>query len=212
MTAFFIRKPKKIFVAFPEESESANEPRVRAEALDILAYLFETWQASWNGTKRVLGDLNLSESSLRRLNFYETEQKKAVITLLSKLLVAWEGKNPYELAKILPELAKELRPSLPYVEYDPKDHFILNSAQLALLRAYLHSEASALKESIHELEKLTPEIPASIEKPLTETTAETLLREKLGLTFFDFVEFSEEPDFKDGYYPELLQESAEFGF
>ena len=214
--ALFLSKKAPIFVSFPENTdESVSETPFwevqRTEALEILTYIFETWNASWENTKHALGDLNLSESGLRRLNFYENEQKKEIISLLAKILVCFERGDDFSFSNHLISLAKELRPSLPYVEYDPEENFSLTPYQLAQLRNFMQSEAISLKSSVSELQSLARKRILS-ENILTESNAEQLIREKLGLTYFDFVEFKEEPEFSDGYYPELLQESIDFGF
>lgn len=186
-------------------------PTPRESALSLLASFFEAWQSSWKATKNTFPDLALSESSLRRLNFYESEQKKSIISSLASILSAWENTDSLAFSREILSLARELRPSLAYFESDEGDNFTLSESQLSRLHLYMESVATSLKSTVSALQALTPALDPD-ESPLTPHSAETLLREKLGLSFFDFIDFDSEPRFRNGYFPELLQDSSDFGF
>lgn len=182
----------------------------RNEALEVITSLYLLWDKSWSDTKTALGVLQLSESGLRRLNFYESEQKKSIISALAKLLVAWETNDQSAFSTAVLILAREFRPSLPYVEYEPNENFTLNSSQLSLLRYYLRAIADIFKTSISDLQTLSQNKIDFNTNALSESAAESLIRDQLGLSFFDFIDFGDDPKFNSGYYPELLQLSAEF--
>ncbi len=216
MSAFFTRK-LRFYTSFPENTPSApiEEPFwevQRQEALDLISNLFTHWQESWKNVNLSLRNFHLSESNLRRVNFYETEQKKEILSILSKILTAWENSEEEKFSENILALAKELRPSYPYVEYEPGEKIVLSEENLKVLREYVENEANFLKETIKELQHLSwkkIELPG---EKLTETVAESLLKEKLGLTYFDFIDTESTPVFNNGYYPALLQESTDQGF
>ena len=187
----------------------------RERALDILSFIYETWASSWQETLVKLGTLNLPQAALQRLNFHDNEQRRAIVSHLAKLLVAWEAANEPDFSSAVAALARELRPSLAAAELE--EGSILTQTQLAELRAYLSRLSTNLKSSIAELKSLpapsfNPGVITSVKTlPLTNAAAETLLRERLGLSFFDFLEFNSEPTFGNGYFPALLQDSIDQG-
>lgn len=181
----------------------------REKAIDILSFIYEAWLSVWQETRSSLGELNLSEAASRRLNFCDNEQRRAVVSHLAKLLVAWESSDHASFSTSVNDLAHELRPTL--ASPDAEESTALTPAQLATLRRHLSRISHILKDSISELAQLTP-VPDPSKKSLTVETAESLLRERLGLSFFDFLEFSEEPEFHSGYFPALLQDSVDQGF
>ncbi|MBR3180983.1 hypothetical protein IKF63_02805, partial [Candidatus Saccharibacteria bacterium] len=77
---------------------------------------------------------------------------------------------------------------------------------------FITSESTLLKDSVRELQLLSWKKINFEENIITESAAEELIREKLGLTYFDFVDNEETPSFSDGYYPALLQDSTDQGF
>ena len=184
----------------------------RADLVELLAGFYTTWNSRYLDTKNKLGPLNLSNSNQRRLDFYESEQKTAVLSILSNLLVAWEAGDYLAIKSHILNLAKEIRPSLAYFERDPSDAFSLTETQLTLLRVYLNYAAADLKSLNNALNTFTNRrISIPEDRRLTPSLAELLLREKLGLSYFDFLEIDSEPEFSTGYYPALLQESVDFG-
>lgn len=222
MAAFFIRKSPnfssfrslKAFFSKTKNKDDTPDARPieeiqRSEALEILAEIFISWQSLWKNTKDTLGDLHLSEHNLRRVNFYETEQRRSVVILLSELLVAWELSDTPTFSDLTVALAKELRPSYPYVEYDPEETLTLSPTEFSILRNYIKSISILLKESISDLQNLATKRLSFNSKPLTLDAAEALLRDRLGLSYFDFVDFDSEKGFQKGYYPALLQESTD---
>ncbi|MBQ3430723.1 hypothetical protein IJG20_01300 [Candidatus Saccharibacteria bacterium] len=232
MSAFFIKKPllspfsfgktpkkNSRFVSFPNPTEftSVDERPFweiqRAEALEVLTNLYNHWRNSWNNTKASLGDLNLSSSLRSRINFYEAEQQKAILSLLSKILVAWEKYDEVAFSENILALAKEFRPSYAYLENDPEEgaSFQLTESQLSILRNFISTEATVLKDSVRELQLMSWKKIDFGDNTLTESAAEALLRERLGLIYFDFVEGNETPEFSSGYYPALLQDLTDQG-
>lgn len=205
----FRKEAKKPLFVQIEEEQSFEETQ-RLEALSVLVNLFRSWDSNWQETKRRLGPLNLSESGLRSLTLFESDQKKAVLALLSNILAAWETGNRAVFGDNIVTLARELRPSLPYVEFDIDEHFSLSPTQMSLLRDFIETTGSSLKDTILELSVLSDKKLPFIEQPLTPTRAEALLREHLGFQYFDFIDFGEETDFRPGYYPALLEASTEF--
>ncbi len=217
MPHFLFKKPKTFSINF-EELEDTQAPEEhfweiqRAEALDILTTFFSSWQSLWNDTKRSLGDLNLSEEGFRRLTYYENEQRSNVIRLLARILVSWEKDERLTFEAAVICLAKELRPSLLNFETDQKENFTLSDAQLARIDAFKNREALSLKNTIRELQRLSWYKFEFGDKVLTLSAAKDLIEEKLHLTYFDFLDFKEEPDFHaHGFFPSLLQDSADFG-
>lgn len=182
----------------------------RERGIEILGFIYEAWLSSWQTTRANLGELNLSVSLSHRLNFYENEQRRSVVSILATLLAAWEAKDESTFSAAVPKLARELRPSLAYC--DPEEEGItLTPAQLTSLRTHISRTATILKSAIRDLRSLSP-APDPSRPPLTTEYAESLLRDKLGLSAFDFMDFKDEPEFSSGYFPALLQESVDFGF
>ena len=188
----------------------------RERALDILSFIYEAWISTWRETLASLGELHLSEATASRLAFYDHEQRRAVISLLARLIVSWESHNDADFSAIVPALARELRPS--FASAEAEEGIILSPAQLSIIRSYLSRISNILKPSISELQHLpTPsfdtstDTPTTSMRPLTPESAEQLLRERLGLSSFDFLEFSDEPTFASGYFPALLQDSIDQG-
>lgn len=212
------RYPKLKPHIFDELAEARPFEEVqREEALVQLADFFKTWQTSWEKTKSSLGIPPLSESAKNSLSLYESDQKNSVITLLSAVLVAWDSDNSPEFAKSIVALARELRPSLPYIEFDPDEHFCLSSAQLLILRHFIESNGEKLKEIVASLSKLSVEkISFTSTSPLTIEKAEALLREHLDLPYFNFLDFAFDSDTEiindddTSSFPALLAASAEF--
>ncbi|MBQ8996995.1 hypothetical protein IJ095_03180 [Candidatus Saccharibacteria bacterium] len=182
----------------------------RERGVEILGFIYEAWLSSWQETRVALGELNLSSSLSHRLNFYENEQHRSIVSCLATLLTAWETANDTTFSATIPKLARELRPSLAYLEPE-EEGLALTPAQLALLRTHISRTAQILKSSIADLRALSPVVDP-LAPPLTVEFAESLLRDKLGLSAFDFLDFKEEPEFHSGYFPALLQESVDFGF
>ena len=91
MPHFLFRKPKTFSINFTEiEDDTSSETPFweiqRAEALEIITRFYSSWQVLWESTRLSFGDLGLSEEGLRRLIYYENEQKKTVINLLAEML------------------------------------------------------------------------------------------------------------------------------
>ncbi len=216
MPHFLFKKPQKFSINFSEiENEAQNETPFweiqRAEALEIITTFFKNWQALWQGTKQALGNLNLSEESLRRLHYYENEQQQTVLNLLADTLVAWEKDDSASFSTAVLNLARELRPSLMHFETDATDTFSLNSFQLQILKQSTLRIASYLKSAIEELQRLSWHKFEFGDKVLTHNNAVALIKEQLHLTYFEFLDMATEPEFKNGFLPELLQDSADFG-
>ena len=216
MAQFFIKKffkhPSKeltpvesVFV--PEKSFIEEQ---RDEALDILISLYQNWAENWDLTKKSLGDLNLSKENLRRVDFYETEQRKSVISYLAEILSNWEKEETSAFGEAFVNLAKEMRPSLPYVEYDD-DNFHLSDVQLSKLREFMSKQGNAVKEAILELQGLSWKKFDFKDVALSKKAAEELLEERLGITWFDFLDFNGDVEFTDGYFPALLQQATDDG-
>lgn len=218
MPHFLFRKCKPFSVKFDEiEDETPSETPFweiqRSEALEIIATFYSSWQTLWNSTRLSFGDLNLSEEENRRLIYYENEQKKTILHLLARILVAWEKDDHLAFSDSVLAIAKELRPSLMHFETSESETFALTQDQLERLHNYTLNQASSLKYTVEELQRLAWHKFEFGDKVLTESNAESLIREKLGISYFDFLDFKEEPDFHaHGFYPALLQESTEFGF
>ena len=217
MPHFSFRKRKKFSINFAEiEDNTSSETPFweiqRAEALEIITTFFSSWQVLWESTRLSFGDLGLSEEAKRHLIYYENEQKKTVLHLLAKILVAWEKDDRLSFSDAVLCLAKELRPSLTRFETIEADSFALTPNHLERLKIYTQNEANSLKSAIEELQRLSWHKFEFGDKVLTESNAESLIREKLGISYFDFLDFKEEPDFHGhGFFPSLLQESADFG-
>ena len=200
----------------------------RSDLLALLSTFFSSWQNLWQGTKTQLIHLNLSESGTRRVNFYESEQRKSILTLLAELFVLEDTRTPSNtpdgttfatnFAPLVLSLAKELRPSLAYAEYDPSENFTLDKSSLFFLRLYLKNASALLKTLVSDLEKfrtkrldLTPAASGAPDfQPISVDSARRLLENSLGLSNFDFIDFDSNPTFKNGYFPALLQASADF--
>ena len=217
MPHFFTRNRKKFSINFSEiESESALETPFwevqRGEALQVLTTFYSSWQDLWTATKRALGPVNLSEDGRRRLEFYESEQQKTILRLLASTLVAWEKDDQSAFSAAIFDLARELRPSLTHFETSETEPFSLTPAQSELLKHYTRAEATSLKSAITELQRLAWRKFEFGDKALSPSLAEALIRERLGLSNFDFLDFATEPEFNArGFLPALLQESADFG-
>lgn len=217
MPHFLSRNRKKFSINFSEiENEAGGEAPFwevqRAEAIDILTTFFSSWQLSWQNTKNALTDLNLTAEDLRRLNFYEIEQKKTVLSLLAATLIAWEKDDSAEFANAVMSLARELRPSLNHFETSADNHLVLTAPQTKILKTYITSEAASLKSTITRLQQLSWHKLDFGDKVLNQKNAESLLKEKLNLTYFEFLDFNSEPEFNaHGFLPSLLQDSADFG-
>ena len=216
MPHFLFKKPKTFSINFEEiADESASETPFwevqRSEAVKNLTTFYASWQALWSNVKRAMGDLNLSKSSLDHLEFYETEQKKTVLNLLAQILVAWEKDDSSAFSGAVLALAKELRPSLVYFESgDEAPNF--SELQREYLKYFTKNEAASLKTTIEELQRLSWHKFEFGDKVLSVSAAEQLLREQLGLSYFEFLDFATEPEFNTrGFYPALLQASADFG-
>ena len=218
MPHFLFRKPKTFSINFSEiEDDASSETPFweiqRNEALDIITRFYSSWQALWEATRRSIGDLGLSEEGLRRLIYYENEQKKTVINLLAEMLVAWEKDDQIDFSASVLCLAKELRPSLTHFETTESESFALTPDQLERLKVYTNNEAKSLKTTIEDLQRLSWHKFEFGDKVLTVPIAESLIKEKLSIPSLDFIDFACEPEFNaHGFYPALLQESTEFGF
>lgn len=208
----FKKRPKFAFSLPAELPEPDFQESQRREALEVLASFFEGWLASWRETKLSLNLPLLSESAKNSLLVYESDQASSAVSLLAAILSAWDSNNSPEFAKSVVALARELRPSLPYIEFDPEEHFILSPAQLSRLRLFIESTGERLKETIRTLEKLSGEKFSFSINPLSPEKAESLLRERLHLPFFgDFLDFTSEPSAASSdAFPALLAASAEF--
>ena len=216
MTQFFIKKffKRKLKEENPLKTGYVSEKSFievqRDEALDVLLPLYENWWKAWTETKANLGDLNLSKEDLRRIDFYETEQRKSVISLLADILVDWEAENTGKFGVDFVELAKEMRPSLPYIEYD-SSRFELSSVQLLKLRNFMLKEGKAVKDAILELQNLSWKKFDFGDSKIKKDAAERLLEERLGITWFEFLDFKGDVEFTDGYFPALLQQATDDG-
>ena len=218
MSRFFIpnlfKKPDYLISApdFPEpEDEESFAEQTRTEALEILISLYNSWDSAWIEAKTRLEPLNLSEENLHRLHFYETEQKKTIVSLLAKILISFEAGDTSVSGESFVSLAKEMRPSLPYVEFSADESLSFTPNQLAALRSFIDYVSYLIKTAISSLAKLSPKRYNFTLPPLKQSVAEALIEEKLHISWFDFLDFKEEPEFSDGYYPALLQDSVDFG-
>ena len=218
MPHFSFRKPKTFSINFTEIEDSTTSETPfweiqRAEALEIIITFFKSWQILWRSTRLSLGDLGLSEEGLRRLIYYENEQKKTVINLLAEMLVAWEKDDQIDFSASVLCLAKELRPSLTHFETTESESFELTPWQLEHLKNYTRNQAKTLKTAVQELQRLSWHKFEFGDKVLTVPIAESLIKEKLDIPSFDFIDFGTEPEFNaHGFFPALLQESTDFGF
>ena len=216
MSQFFIkkmfkRKPKEINplkTGFVSEKSFVEEQR--DEALEILIPLYKNWWENWVKTKESLGELDLSKENLRRIDYYETEQRKSVISLLADILVDWEAENMTKFGENFVKLAKEMRPSLPYIEYD-SGNFELSPTQLLKLRDFMSEEGRAVKEAISGLQSLSWKKFDFKDSAIKKEAAERLLEERLGITWFEFLDFKGDVEFTDGYFPALLQQATDDG-
>lgn len=217
MAAFFI---KKLFKSKPKDFspfENGFKPEKtfieeqRDEALEVLIPLYRNWWESWVKVKEGLGDLGLSKEGLRRLDYYETEQRKSVISIMAEVLVDWEKEETTKFGEDVVRLAKEMRPSLPYVEYGEGDEFQLSQVQILKLRDFMSEQAKTVKEAILELQGLAWKKFDFGEATITQKAAEELIEERLGITWFEFLDFQGEVEFVDGYFPALLQQATDDG-
>ena len=217
MPHFLFKHRKKFSINFSEiENEAQNETPFwevqRGEALQVLTTFYSSWQDLWTATKRALGPVSLSEDGRRRLEYYESEQQKTALKLLANTLVAWEKDDQPAFSAAVIALARELRPSLTHFETSDTEPFTLTPFQAELLKNYTRSEAISLKSTITELQRLAWRKFEFGDKVLSPSLAEALIRERLGLSNFDFLDFKNEPEFNaHGFLPALLQESADFG-
>ncbi|MBQ1528099.1 hypothetical protein IIZ77_00425, partial [Candidatus Saccharibacteria bacterium] len=83
--------------------------------------------------------------------------------------------------------------------------------ELQILKQSTLRVAAYLKSAIEELQRLSWHKFEFGDKVLTHSGAVALIKERLNLTYFDFLDMATEPEFKNGFLPELLQESADFG-
>ncbi len=218
MPHFLFRKPKTFSINFTEiEDDTSSETPFweiqRAEALEIITRFYSSWQVLWESTRLSFGDLGLSEEGLRRLIYYENEQKKTVINLLAEMLVAWEKDDQIDFSAAVLCLAKELRPSLTHFETTESESFTLTPEQLERLKVYTKNEANSLKTAIEDLQRLSWHKFEFGDKVLTVPIAESLIKEKLNISSLEYLDFATEPEFNaHGFFPALLQESTDFGF
>lgn len=218
MPHFLFRKPKTFSINFTEiEDEGTSETPFweiqRAEALEIITTFYTSWQVLWESTRLAFGNLGLSDEGYRRLIYYENEQKQTVVSLLAEILVAWEKDDRIDFSAAVLQLAKELRPSLTHFETTEADSFQLIPEQLERIKAYTRTEANSLKKAVEELQRLAWRKFEFGDKVLTQSAAESLIKEKLNISNFDYLDFATEPEFNaHGFFPALLQESTDFGF
>ncbi len=213
----FLFRPKKKFSINFEEIGDESVPEIpfwevqRNEAVDILITFFSSWQADWERIKLSLGVLNLPEDDAERLDYYEKEQKKTALHYTAEALVAWEKDDSPAFSRAIYNLAKELRPSLYHFEDGEAYANALNENQRQMLKNFTLYEAQSLKATVANLQKLAWHKFEFGDKVITVHAAESLLEEKLGLTYFEFLDFKEEPEFNaHGFYPALLQEATDF--
>ena len=192
-------------------SEKSYIEEQRDEALDVLVPLYKDWWENWTKTKNNLGQLSLSKEGFRRLEYYETEQRKSVVSIMANILVDWETENMTKFGDDVVKLAKEMRPSLPYVEYTEGEEFELSLEQIGKLRVYMSTQAKKVKDAVVELQNLSWKKFDFKDKALSEKSAEELLEERLGVTWFEFLDFNGEVKFTDGYFPALLQQATDDG-
>ena len=175
--------------------ETSIEELQRGEAVEILAQLFLSWTASWRATAATLNQPNLPDSLKRRINFYESEQKEAVLRLLAQILVSWEHDNSPAFVQAFTQLAYELRPSLPYVETDTKESLSFSASDLDKLRHFMSTNAILLKRTVDELRALAQEHFRLGLAPLSLGEAQTMISEKIGLKHLDFLDFIDKDNF-----------------
>ena len=216
MPHFFSKHRKKFSINFSEiESQALSEIPFwevqRNEVLRVLTTFYSSWQDLWTTTKRTLDPIYLSDEDLHHLEFYESEQQKTVIKLLADALVAWEKDDQTAFSATIFNLAHELRPSLMHFETSTAESFSLSPSQTINLKEYTKSEAASLKSTIAELQRLAWRKFEFGDKVLSPSLAEALIKERLGISNFEFLDFSAEPQFNTrGFLPALLQESADF--
>ncbi len=217
MPHFLFKKRKTFSVDFSEiENNPAQETPFwetqRAEAVKVITRFYTNWQALWQGTRNALGQLRLSESGHDRLNFYETEQKRTVIHLLAEILIAWEKDDSRAFSNAVVYLARELRPSITHFENDTTEDFSITPAQLAILNDFTTRETNYLKQALNDLQRLSWYKFEFGDKVISINNAEALIKENLGISSFDYLDFSTEPEFNPhGFFPALLQEADELG-
>ena len=192
-------------------SEKSFIEEQRDEALDVLIPLYKEWWDNWLKVKNALGKLKLSKEGFRRLDFYETEQRKSVISIMASILVDWEKDEMAKFGEDVVKLAKEMRPSLPYVEYSEGEEFELSLEQIGKLRSFMSFQAKKVKDAVIELQNLSWKKFEFKDAALTQKAAEELLEERLGITWFEFLDFNGEVEFTDGYFPALLQQATDDG-
>ena len=192
-------------------SEKSFIEEQRDEALDVLIPLYKEWWDNWLKVKNALGELKLSKEGFRRLDFYETEQRKSVITIMASILVDWEKDEMAKFGEDVVKLAKEMRPSLPYVEYSEGEEFELSLEQIGKLRSFMSFQAKKVKDAVIELQNLSWKKFEFKDAALTQKAAEELLEERLCITWFEFLDFNGEVEFTDGYFPALLQQATDDG-
>ena len=177
--------------------ETSIEELQRGEAIEILAQLFLSWTTSWRTTSAALNQPDLPDSLKRRINFYESEQKEAVLRLLAQILVSWEHDNSPGFIQAFTQLAYELRPSLPYIETDAKESLSFSDSDLDQLRHFMSTNAILLKRTVDELRILAQEHFHLGLTPLSLEEAQTMISEKIGLKHLDFRDFIDERDFTE---------------
>ena len=192
-------------------SEKSFIEEQRDEALDVLIPLYKEWWDNWLNVKNALGELKLSKEGFRRLDFYETEQRKSVISIMASILVDWERDEMTKFGEDVVKLAKEMRPSLPYVEYSEGEEFELSLEQIGKLRSFMSFQAKKVKDAVIELQNLSWKKFEFKDAALTQKAAEELLEERLGITWFEFLDFNGEVEYTDGYFPALLQQATDDG-
>lgn len=213
----FLFRPKKKFSINFEELGEESVPEIpfwevqRNEAADILVTFFSSWQADWSRIKLFLGSLNISSDDAERLDYYEREQKKTALHHIAEALVAWEKDDSNAFSLAIYNLAKELRPSIYHFEDGEAYTRALTENQRHMLKNFTLYEAQSLKATVATLQKLAWHKFEFGDKVISVSAAEALLEEKLGLTYYEFLDFKEEPEFNaHGFFPALLQESTDF--
>ncbi len=172
----------------PDFDADSIEDFQREEAIELLATLYTTWANSWNYTSASLTSLNLSPEAKQRLQYCENEQKAAILSLLASLLVAWDNEDKVAFTDSILDLAKELRPTIPYSELENEKNIVLSPLDFSRLRHFIDHTANLLKSTVSDLKTLSSNRFRFQSAPLSLANAEALLREKLNLNYLDFKE------------------------